>query len=220
MTLKAATRYGRTFEFAGDTLSLWCYAEAGLAAEAAPRIGVRDSRGVGLPDVSLLSSGSSMPAQTWVELRFPSSAFQPLYKETRESQFQWSKLASIAIFQGLDDGQPHTLLIDDVRIVAGGEEDRAAPSAPFGLEVTGYDRHLDLAWQADPTAPVCSYRVYRSAEGQHYRQLATRPGNCRRYCDFVARPGGGYHYQVSAIDTHGNESARSQPAAGVTRRAG
>ena len=44
-TLKVATRYGRRFEFVGDTLSLSCFSEEGLAVDDAPRIFVQDTAG-------------------------------------------------------------------------------------------------------------------------------------------------------------------------------
>ena len=62
-TLKVASRYGRRFEFVGDTLSLWCFSEEGLAVDDAPRIFVQDASGAGLPTIPLLAHHGPLPAQ-------------------------------------------------------------------------------------------------------------------------------------------------------------
>jgi len=220
VSLNVATRYGRQFELDGDTLSLWCYSAEGLSANASPRIGVRAANGVGLPDIPLLVDFKNLPAKQWVEVRIPFSSFQGLHRGTREVKFDSSKLASITLVQSLDDGQPHTLYLDDIRVVDSTVTDRTLPFAPHELEVEGFARHIDLTWQSDSSGNVCSYRVYRSEDGQNYLPIGTRPSNCQRYCDFVGRPGARAHYKVSAIDIRNNESSLSDAAASMTRELG
>ena len=217
MLLKVAKRYGRQFDLEGDTLSLWCYSVEGLSATESPRIGVRDSTGVGLPDISLLADVENLPAKQWVELRIPLSSFRGLHRGTRDVKFDSIKLASITLAQSLDDGQPHTLYIEDIRVVDSKATDRESLAAPDGLKAEGFDRHIDLTWQSDPSESVCSYRVYRSEDGEDFVPIGTRPGNSRRYCDFVGRADARAHYKVSAIDLQNNESALSDAGTGVTR---
>lgn len=62
-TVKVATRYGRQFEFVGDTISLRCYCEEELAVDASPRIGLQDAKGNAVPDIPLLVIHGSLPAR-------------------------------------------------------------------------------------------------------------------------------------------------------------
>jgi molybdopterin-guanine dinucleotide biosynthesis protein MobB len=217
VTIDVATRYGRQPQLHGDTLCLWCYSVEGLAASDAPRIGVRDSQGNHLPEICLLRGDQSLPAGKWVELRLPFAAFAGLFRDTRDVEFDSSRLAGLTLVQGLDDDRPHQLYLDDIRVLPGETPPSAPPAAPRGLQAEAFERHIDIAWQPDPTGSVLSYRVDRSRDGEHFEPLTTRRGNCPRVCDFVGTPSTRFHYRVTAIDVAGRASPPSQAVAGTTR---
>jgi hypothetical protein len=216
MTLRVAAGVGPEAEFVGDTLRLWCYAEEELSLADAPRIGVEDSHGNTLPDVPLVAGVGPLPARKWVRLEFPIGDFSGPYHGTDEDRFDPRKLASISFVQGLDDGQEHVVYVDDVRIVNGSATDQSPPDAPMELAVEGQDSHFDLSWQANCEADLCSYRVYRSEDGQKFSPIGTRPGRFQRYVDFVGAPGKTYQYKISAVDLDNHESPLSESASGTT----
>jgi hypothetical protein len=212
-----AVRYGRRFEFDGDELALWCYSEEGLAPDASPRIGLRDAAGGAVVDIPLLSGDQRLPARKWAPIRLPLTRFAGLYGGTDETKFDLSKLHSVELVQGLDDGQRHTLFVDDIRVVPSGAAEGEPPRAPTGLVVEGQDSHFDLAWPAGGDADVLAYRVYRSWDGSRYEPVATRPASSQRCVDFVGGPNKTAYYKLSAVDLHGNESLLSEAAQATTR---
>jgi hypothetical protein len=216
-TVKVATRYGRQFEFAGDTLSLWCWSEEGLDPDDAPRIFVQDTSGAGVTTIPLLAQDGALPAGRWVQLRLPFASFKGQYQGTDDSRFDPRKLASITLLQNLEDGRPHTLYIDDVTVINSRAAADVAPAVPAGLVVEGRDSHVDISWRAVDEDDLIHYRVYRSWDGQDYVPIGTRPGWSCRHVDFVGGPGKSAHYKVSAIDVHHNESQLSASATATTR---
>lgn len=217
MTLKAANRYGRRFEFEGDTLTLWCFSESELSADESPRVSVQDANGVSLPTITLLTGQERLPAGKWAQVRLPFASFTNLFQSTDDVKFDSRRLTSITFVQGLDDGKEHTLYIDDVRVSDRDLADRTAPAAPTGLGVKGYDSHFDVTWQPNRETDVLSYRIHRSWDGQKYIPIGTRSGHTRRFVDHAGGPGKKAHYKLSAVDGHDNESPLSQPASGTTR---
>jgi len=121
----------------------------------------------------------------------------------------------MTLVQGLDDPGTHTLYIDDVRVIDSAAGVEKVP-APEKLNVEGRDNHLDVSWKPSPSKDVFAYRVYRSADGENFRPVATRPGWSCRYEDFVEKPGSVAHFKVSAVNLNGEESPLSEPVQGRT----
>jgi fibronectin type 3 domain-containing protein len=85
--------------------------------------------------------------------------------------------------------------------------DRTAPAAPTGLTTDSVPEGLRVGWGS--VSGAASYRVYRttSAEGTYTRVGSTT--SQVSYIDASAVEGSTYYYRVTALDTAGNESARS-----------
>ena len=215
--IKSVTRYGQSFRLQGDALEFWCYSEEGLTADDAPRIAVA-SRGGSLPAIPMLRTHGDLPAGKWVRLRLPFAGFTGPFRGTGDSQFDPAQLNTIHLMQGLDDGQRHVLLIDDVRVVPTDEAAPATPPPPpTDLTVEGQDSHFDLAWDYPPGAAALSFRLYRSWDGKDFAPIDTRPGYFRRCVDYVGRDDKTAHYRVTAVDLHGNESQPSEGTHASTR---
>ena len=89
-------------------------------------------------------------------MRLPFTTFTGLFNGTSDVEFDPARLASIAFIQGLDDGAPHTLLIDEhTDRRRRGRDAWSALPAPAGLAARGYDRHVDLTWSALRRPPIC-----------------------------------------------------------------
>ncbi len=218
MTLKVATRYGRRFEFSGNTLFLRCFSESELSRDESPLIALQDVNGVTTPDIKLMGAFEKFPAQQWVQIKLPITAFVPLFRSTDEFKFDGHRLASIFFVQGLDDGKAHTLYIDDIRIGDETPTDGQAPATPTGLTAKGYDRHIDLTWQSNKGAEPFSYKIYRSWDGQNYAPIGVQKGHLTRYVHFIGAPGETAFYKISALDLHSNESPLSREASATTRK--
>ena len=83
--------------------------------------------------------------------------------------------------------------------------DKFGPAVPAGLTAVPGTRTIELVWERSPEKDFASYRVYR--DGQKVADGQTAPA----FSDRDVKPGVRYRYQVSAVDTAGNESALSGP---------
>jgi fibronectin type 3 domain-containing protein len=81
--------------------------------------------------------------------------------------------------------------------------DTFAPAVPVGLSAVPGTRSIDLVWDRNTEKDFATYRVYR--DGKKITGDLTAPV----YSDRGVMPGVRYEYQVSAVDTAGNESAKS-----------
>jgi hypothetical protein len=217
MTLKLRKHYGGV-DLAGDTLSFWAYSESPLPADASPRIYVTDANGEGSPSIALLGTMAALPARKWTRIRLPFDSFIGLFGSTNDARFNPRRLASITIVQGLDDAASHTLFIDDVRIAdEPSGVDHMAPAVPSGLTVRGYDRHVDLSWQANREVDLLRYVIYRSVDGRAYTPIAIQKGHLTRYEDFLGQRDEKAFYKISAVDVHDNESQMSADVSASTR---
>jgi len=83
--------------------------------------------------------------------------------------------------------------------------DQFAPAVPAGLMVVPATTTIELVWERNTEKDFAAYRIYR--DGQKLAGDLSAPS----FSDKDVRPGTKYRYQVSAVDTSGNESAQSAP---------
>src|SRR5207253_222074 len=130
----------------GNTLAFWTYSDTELGADESPLIYLEDAKGVGTATIRLFGSLAKLAAKERVRVRLPLSSFVGQVESTSDVKFDPAHIRTITILQGLDDGRPHTLFIDDVTI----EEEAGAvpshPAVPTGFTARAYDRHVELAW--------------------------------------------------------------------------
>jgi hypothetical protein len=215
MELQVNTRYGMP-EFNGSNLYAWCYSEEGLSANASPRIYLADSAGQGTPTITLLGSVENLPARKWTRVRLPLDSFHGLVNDTKDPTFDAHKLARIALVQGLDDGQEHTLYLDDIEVGDDPPEGTHAPDAPSGLAGKGSDRHVDLSWAPMADALLQYYKIYRSTEGKPFTAIGIQRADRTRYEDFLGASGKSASYKITAVDVSGNESPTSATVQAAT----
>jgi hypothetical protein len=216
MTLLVRPRYSIS-EFSGRNLFVWCYATEELPAAASPRIYLNDSERVGTPTILLMGSLTKLPARKWVRLRLPFDSFVGQVNSTQAKRFNPHKLARISLVQGLDDGESHTLFLDDIEVADDPPASSHPPPTPTGLTAKGYDRHIDLSWTpvADPALQY--YKIYRSSDGQAYSPIGIQRDDRTRYEDFLGASGKTASYKIAAVDVNGNESRTSPEVQASTR---
>jgi len=211
-------RYNRHFNFEGNTLFLRCFSETGLSPEESPLIALQDANGAGTPTIRLTGASGMLPAQKWVQIKLPLSAFAPVFQSTEESKFDLQQLMSISFIQGLDDGKTHTLYIDDVRIGEDTPNDGNTPDVPTALTAKGYDSHIDLTCESCGDPGVLGYKIYRSWDGRTFTPIGIQKGHLSRYEDFIGATDRTAFYKISAFDVHDNESPLSAAISATTRK--
>lgn len=88
-------------------------------------------------------------------------------------------------------------------IIAFKPVDRFAPEPPVGLAAIPGTKTIELVWDRSPEADWAFYRVYRD------NVLLADSVQAASFGDKDVVPGAKHTYQVTSVDTAGNESARS-----------
>ncbi|MEO6037090.1 MAG: glucoamylase family protein, partial [Saprospiraceae bacterium] len=64
------------------------------------------------------------------------------------------------------------------------------PAPPAGLSATGYERHIELRWQASTSTGVTNYQIYRSTDGgSNFTLLQSVPASQLAWIDWVGDEG-------------------------------
>ncbi|WP_261300554.1 S-layer homology domain-containing protein [Paenibacillus andongensis] len=91
----------------------------------------------------------------------------------------------------------------------GGSDDRTPPAVPAGLQANAGIGSAALQWSAVSDADLSGYNVYMSADGGKTWNPALKAGNVTQYTVTGLTAGVTYTFAVTAVDTSGNESAKS-----------
>ncbi len=209
-SIRVGRHYARPFHFEGDALSFRVLADTRITAANSPHLYLTDRNGHGTPAVTLVSGNKRIAAGEWttVTLRFADILDEPV-KNTRDNEFTIADVASVNFTQGLDDDEPHTLYLDDVRIAEGASDDGTPPPAPRAVDVRGMEQHFDVHWTPVDADDLLEYRIYRSRDGEDFEPVGTQQATFARYADFAGAPPQKAVYRVTALDLDGNESAPS-----------
>jgi hypothetical protein len=89
-------------------------------------------------------------------------------------------------------------------------EDKFAPAIPAGVTLSAGVNSIEIAWSRNAEPDLQGYNVFRSVDGAAFEKvgdLIPTPV----YSDTRIESGKRYRYTISAVDTTGNESPRSEP---------
>jgi exo beta-1,2-glucooligosaccharide sophorohydrolase (non-reducing end) len=203
---------GRGMRFEGTNLYFWCYAPDGLPASALPKLSILDTDEQFSSQLKLADHSAGIPAGKWTQIKVPLSAFRTA------SLFPVNpiQLHSLIFSQGEADTKAHVLIIDDIRIdsePATGE----TPATPQKLEAKGFERHVDLSWQAPDSTKLQYFRIERSLDGRPFEPIGIQPPGVNRFTDFVGRIDVHAQYRAIAMDRTGRVSPPSNTASASTR---
>ncbi len=211
-------------DFSGKTLFFWVYSPEALAAEDLPGVVLSDARG-GLQVATMPGSFTveeplanytgDLPAGRWAPVRIPLAKL----RSASVYEFQPARLQSLIFRQRRADGKKHVLIVDDIRL----DDEPAAAAAqaplpvPDRVSAKGFDRHIDVQWQAPADSAAAYYVVSRSLDGAPFLPVGTQRPGVNRFADFIGRSGAKARYRVAAVDWQGRESAASAEATAATR---
>jgi hypothetical protein len=105
---------------------------------------------------------------------------------------------------------------DDTPEVKVWAHDVFPPAVPSGLQAVfsgpGQEAFIDLIWAPVIDVDLDGYNIYRHEGGSTAVKVNTGPVKIPAFRDSQVVSGKTYFYSVSAVDLHGNESARSEEA--------
>ena len=211
-------------ELNGRNLYLWCFSPDTIAADDLPRVMLSTTR-EGLQVAEFPGSFSealplgkyvgNLPASRWVQVQIPLADFRTASIYEFKPQF----VQNVLFLQGRADGTPHTLLVDEIRFDddANSTAGEASLPAPRRVSAIGYDRHVDVRWDAVESPELDRYVIYRATDGKNFQPIGIQVPGTNRFTDFVGKSGVSAQYRVSAMDRHYRESQRSNSATAATR---
>jgi hypothetical protein len=137
-----------------------------------------------------------------------------------DKTFEWEKSyiyrAAVMSVLAVPGKPPVEVEGDDTPEVKVFANDVFPPAVPTGLQAVssgpGQQPFIDLIWTPDTDADLAGYNVYRREDGGAMRKLNLELVKVPAFRDTQAAAGQTYSYSVSAVDAHGNESARSDEA--------
>ncbi len=203
---------GRPLRLQGDTLTFWCYPAQPVDVEHLP--GLALALAGGHSTLSRLLRWpefiSDLPAGQWTWVQIPLSIFS-----TDTEQFDFGLLRKVIFTQAVDDGQWHTLYLDEIKLRAQCEGRPVAP--PERLTARAYARHVDLQWKhlSDPEVEYCV--IYRAVNGGEFQPVGVQPPAFNRFADYVDVPAETIAYRVTTVN-HAYQESPPSPVVETTLR--
>jgi hypothetical protein len=133
--------------------------------------------------------------------------------EWEKTYSYWGAVVSVMAVPGKAPVEVEGNDTPEVKVFA---DDVFPPSVPTGLQAAssgpGQPPFIDLIWTPDTDTDLAGYNVYRRQDGGPVRKLNSELVKVPAFRDTEVVAGNTYFYSVSAVDAHGNESARSEEA--------
>lgn len=208
--LHTETWLGRIHPLAGDHLSFWCSAEESIPGGSLPLISIKIEDGPQSVLLALSDFSHDLPANRWLQIKIPLPAF-----ETDPGSLDFSRIEKVIFTQGSADETPHTLYLDEVKIIDGTAGGACKP--PASLEARGYDCHIDLTWTDSGSPALAYYQIYRSADGENFLPIGIQNRSFTRYADYVGQVRAPFYYKISAVSYDYLESNFSEVVSAATR---
>lgn len=201
---------GRATELRGDTLSLWCFTDSPIVAAQLPLLSLGLRGGRKTQALRLGRYSADLPGGEWQQIRIPLTAFGG---STGEQNLRG--LEEVVFSQSIDDGEPHTLLLDEIRLLDCTLAGELYP--PMGLSATGYPHHIELVWNGGPDEHTAYYLVQRALEGQAFASIGIQRPEVGRFTDYLGEPGVRARYRLRAVGYDYRESELSEIVKAETR---
>lgn len=211
----------RSPTFSGHNLYFWIFAPQPISAADLPRIVLSNMRA----DMQVAEFPASfsepldlgkytgdVPAGRWVQVRIPLSdcrtasiyPFTPKYVQ------------KITFHQGRADDVRHTLIVDEIRI-ADAASGSTTLHAPSNVRAEGYDRHVEIEWDANESPTLARFVIYRSLDGNNFWPVGIQLPGVHRYEDFLGKADVHAFYKVAASDWQYRQSALCGAVGASTR---
>jgi hypothetical protein len=207
--------------FSGRTLYFSIFAPQAISAADMPRL-VLSTSSEGLQVAEFPASFSTpidlgkytgdVPAGHWIEVHIPLSEVKTASIYPFNPEYIWS----LTFHQGVADNARHALIVDDIHVADNPTPQSVLP-APANLRATGYDRHVELEWDANEPTGLARFVIYRSVDSADFTPIGIQLPGIYRYEDFLGKSGVHARYKVASDDWNYHESPLSNEAYASTR---
>ncbi|HEV2468311.1 MAG TPA: glucoamylase family protein [Candidatus Sulfotelmatobacter sp.] len=208
-------------EFKGQNIYFWCFSPQPIAASDLPEL-VLSNTGQGIQVTEFPAAftqplpigkfSGDIPAGKWVRVRIPLSAF----RTASIYDFRPQYLRNVVFHQGRADRAKHVLIVDEIRM----DDDPTPVSSlptPRNVRAMGYDRHVEVQWDAVVNSAIGRYVIYRSTNNKDFEPVGIQLPDTTRYSDFLGKSGVTAEYKVAVSDSSYDLSPLSDAATASTR---
>ncbi len=200
---------------ATDVLTFAVYSKTGLGKDSLPSIFFGGAPGAASTGKYAIGAyAGAIPAGIWTQVFVPLSVF---FNDPLNKNVDFTHVLTVGFIQGIADGVSHTLFIDDVKTY--NSTNIAGLAKPTGLVATGYEKHIDLAWDPASAAQTNTTQIWRSNDqGANYSLTANVATGINFYEDFISTDSGKtLRYKILAASGDGSKSAFSDTASASTK---
>lgn len=218
-SVRAMNFRNREMKFEGDTLFFWCFSKEEISGPNLPLIRLLDTNQNFSGPLELGRFVTKVPANQWVPVGIALKEF----KTDSVHAFEANKTVRILFGQQAADGAEHTLIIDEIKI----DDSSASASHPFelasnlaipqNLSAKGYERHVDIQWEAVGSPQLERYIIFRSIAGQDFLPIGIQVPDINRYTDFLGATSKEAHYKIVASDHQYRISGFSNQVTATTK---
>lgn len=200
----------RSGRLLGDTLTFWCWSWEAIPADTLPMLMIVMENGAKTRPLRLSAVLAELPAQQWTHIRVPFAAFDP-----STGEFDFGTLRKVIFTQGVDDGDTHTIYVDEVKVCNIHESRPVQP--PANIRATGYDQHVDLQWEPSDDSEVEYYMIYRSFDDELFEPVGIQNPAFSRYTDFLGESNTNLFYRIIAVNRSYHPSMPSEAVSAAVR---
>lgn len=207
-------------ELSGHNLYFWIFSPQPISAADMPQIVLSDAReglqiaqfpGSFTEPLDLGKYTGDVPAGRWVKVRIPLSDC----RTASVYPFKPEYVQAVIFHQGRADNVSHTLIVDEIRIADDPVGSTTLP-APSNVRAVGYDRHVEIEWDAAEPPTLARYVIYRSLDGNNFSPIGIQLPGVYRFEDFLGKAGVHAQYKVAASNWQYRQSALSNVASAST----
>ncbi|MFH1197552.1 MAG: glucoamylase family protein [bacterium] len=211
MNIEAGKWRNRDFNFIGNTLSFWCYSKNEMRVSGLPKIELEDYDGNTTKAVVLDDLIQDISANRWTQIKIPLKIFG-----TMGTGLDLSKLRVVRFLQNIADENEHEIFIDEIQIMDDSYVELTNLPVPKLKQAKGYERHIDIEWEAPESKDVHSIIIYRSFDGIDFQPVGIQKKGFERYSDYIGQVDKISYYKIAFRDILNNESELSNAIFSLT----
>ncbi|WP_315819450.1 hypothetical protein [Paraflavitalea speifideaquila] len=115
-----------------------------------------------------------------------------------------NEISTVSFQQQSTEGKEHHLYIDQIELST--TEPHSLNAIPQNLTARAYEKHIDLFWGKITDTAIKYIKIYQSSDGQQFYPVAIETPAIQRYADYVDTVDHTYHYKISFLSYHYQES--------------
>jgi hypothetical protein len=191
-----------------DSLVFMAWTEDAISASELPMIFLEDQDNTRTPRLALSAYSNDLAPREWRRISVPMAAFR-----ANPGSADLTRINKVFFGQNpaVSSGTPHTLILDEIRIV----DADGTPPAPPRTTARAFERHIEIRWDSTLDPDTETLRIEKRS-GATWKPAGDARAEDGTYVDWVGAPGVTGVYRAVALDWSLNASAAGDPDSATT----